>query len=716
MSYENTESYLKFKNLRNKLKNDLLDFIEKEFESYSSNYDHNQFSLKKIKLFEKIFLNLDYWMKSTIPEKYKQIVIRSISQKKWSNIIEAFKEELSFGTSGIRGKLVVSLDEQECIDDLKSLDKFGFKSNVLRGTNSINEITITKNIFGLINYMKKNQFSTIVIGYDSRACSNLFSRLIANMFLKNNFSVIFFNQTNSLPELSFAVTHFKADMGIEITASHNDKRYNGYKLITQYGSPPTNKIREEISHEIFNNSLDISYELLSYDYNDKNFNFVSDDVLIINDFSLSNFTDKSKNILTDKYLEQISNLVFDKEVVKKFASTISIGYSALHGTGFIPVSKLFKKLNINNMKYITKMIQPDSLFSLFDSKQILDPSDFLTSNVIVESFNDQYGKIEFDKLDLLCYTDPDADRLGIIIKVPKDEQIIYGQWKLLKANDVWALFLWYILENILKNNKLPFNNLEQLFIVKSFVTSDLLFYISKKYKIECIDGKVGFSDLSEIVRKKWKENKLNIGMFEESCGFGISGNHENNSSKLHILEKDGILSLSLIIEILCYAKSQNLSLQDLLNKIYSDNEIGFFATSRKEFPERGIFEGISEELHQEKILKNVENLYFKISEKIKNNKPLFICGLPISKVEKFSTGRYDSKFWKNFPDEGIRFFLNSEVNHITIRSSGTESKLRIFVQYRILHINKKNIVEKKLIAENFVKKISNEIEKLVLDN
>jgi len=716
MSYENTESYLKYKNLRNQLKNDLLSFIETEFESYSSDYDHNQFLLKKIKLFEKIFLNLDYWMKSTIPEKYKQIVIRSISQKKWSNIIEAFKEELYFGTSGIRGKLVVSLDEQECIDDLKSLDKFGFESNVLRGTNSINEITITKNIFGLINYMKKNQFSTIVIGYDSRVCSNLFSRLIANMFLKNNFSVIFFNQTNSLPELSFAVTHFKADMGIEITASHNDKRYNGYKLITQYGSPPTSKIREEISHEIFNNPLDISYELLSYDYNDKNFNFISDNVLIINDFSLSNSTDKSKNILINEYLEQISNLVFDKHVVKKFASNISIGYSALHGTGFMPVSKLFEKLNITNIKYITKMIQPDSLFSLFDSKQILDPSDFLTSNVIVESFNDEYGKIEFEKLDLLCYTDPDADRLGIIIKVPKDEQLIYGKWKLLKANDVWALFLWYILENFLNDNNSIFNNSEKLFIVKSFVTSDLLLYISNKYKIECIDGKVGFSDLSEIVRKKWKENKLNIGMFEESCGFGISGNLENDFTKLHILEKDGILSLSLIIEILCYAKSKNLSLQDLLNKIYLDNEIGFFATSRKELPERGIFEGIANELYQEKILKNVENLYFEVSEKIKNNEPLLLCGIPISKVEKFSTGRYDSKFWKNFPDEGIRFFLNSKINHITIRSSGTEPKLRIFVQYRISEINEKNIIEKKLLAENFTKELSNEIEKMILDN
>ena len=713
MSYQNTESYLEYKNLRNNLKTDLLSFIEKEFESYMLNYEQNEFTLKKIKLLNETLSNLDNWMKSSIPEKYKKIVIKNITQKKWSNLIEAFNQELAFGTSGIRGKLVVSLDESECTTDLESLHKFGFQSDVLRGTNSINEITMMKNIFGLINYMKKKQFSKIVIGYDSRICSQSFSYLITNMFLKNNFSVIFFNEINSLPELSFAVTSFKADMGIEITASHNDKRYNGYKLIIQHGSPPTSTIRKEISHEIFNNTSDISYELLSIDYNKKPFNFISDDVLIINDLSLSNLIDNSNSMLIDKYLDQISNLVFNKEVVKKFSSSISIGYSALHGTGFVPASKLFKKFNITNVKYISKMIKPDSFFSLFNLKQILDPSDSLTSNVIFDSFIDEYGKIEFEKLDILCYTDPDADRLGIIINVPKSEQSIYGQWKLLKANDVLALFLWYILENFLNDQKSIFSNPNKLFVVKSFVTSDLLLLISKKYKIECIDGKVGFGDLCEIVRKKWKENKLNIGMFEESCGFGFAGNLESNSTKLHILEKDGILSLSLIIEILCYAKSKNLSLQDLLNKIYFDNEIGFFATYRKELPEHGIFEGISNELYQEKILKNVENLYFEANEKIKNNKPLLIYGIPISKVEKFSTGRYDSKFWKNFPDEGIRFFLNSKINHITIRCSGTEPKIRIFVQYRISDINESNIVEKKLSAEKFTTKLSNEIIKLI---
>ena len=359
------------------------------------------------------------------------------------------------------------------------------------------------------------------------------------------------------------------------------------------------------------------------------------------------------------------------------------------------------------------MISPDPLFSLFDSKQILDPSDTDAANVVVDAFINQYNQQVFDQLDILCYTDPDADRLGIIIKVPDKEKPIYGKWKLLKANDVWTLFLWYVLEFISKNTKTEFSNLNELFIVKNFVTSDSLLYVSKKYKIECLDGRVGFSDLTDIVRKKWKENKINIGMFEESCGFGIAGNPDMPFTK-HILEKDGMLSLAFIIEILSYAKSQNLSLLDLLDKIYLDDDVGFFATYRRELPEKGIFEGIKGEFHLEQILKNVEDFCIEANQKIKDNDPIMICNLPISHIKKYSTGRYDAKFWKDFPDEGIRFFLDSEMNHITIRSSGTEPKIRIFIQYRITDLDKNNILEKKSYAKNLVKKLSDEIEKLII--
>ena len=707
------KTLLKFENMKDQIETKISSYIKNEATEYFKNIENSLLSVKTHEITSKVLFNLQNWMKEEIPEKYKEFVLSAIHKEKWSEIIEAFNQEIVFGTSGIRGKLIVSLDEKNSEKDLQSLNQYGFDSTILRGSNSINEITIMKNICGLVNYMNKMKMSKIIIGYDSRVSSKLYSRLIASIFLKNGFSVILFDENNTLPELSFAVTYFDADMGIEITASHNDKRYNGYKLIIKSGSPPSADIRDEITREIFNNQQKIPYDLLLSDNQSKIFNSNSKKLLLIKKSQLDNSLTFSYDKLQDQYLDQIINLLFNKNLVQKYSSQLSIGYSALHGTGYNSASKLFQKLGVINIKYISKMISPDPLFSLFDSKQILDPSDNDTANVVMDSFINQYGQQTFDQLDILCYTDPDADRLGIIIKVPDKEIPIYGKWKLLKANDVWTLLLWYVLEFIKKSNSAEFLN--NLFIVKNFVTSDSLSFISKKYKIECVEGKVGFSDLTDLVRKKWQENKINIGMFEESCGFGIAGS-PNMPSIRHIFEKDGMLSLAFIVEILSYAKSQKLSLLDLLDEIYLDDDVGFFASYRKELPTHSIFEGIKGEFHLEQILKNVESFCLKAEQKIKDNNPIMIHNLPITRIKKYSTGRYDTKFWKDFPDEGIRFFLDSEINHITIRSSGTEPKIRIFIQYKIADLDENNITEKKLFAKNLVKKLSDDFEKLIISN
>ena len=143
------------------------------------------------------------------------------------------------------------------------------------------------------------------------------------------------------------------------------------------------------------------------------------------------------------------------------------------------------------------------------------------------------------------------------------------------------------------------------------------------------------------------------------------------------------------------------------------SEDWFFVTDRKELPEKDVFEGINGELILQKILKNVEKISKMCLKQIDLNKPMIISDLPITKVTKFSTGRYDDRFWKNFPDEGIRFTLDSPTNHITIRASGTEPKIRIFVQYRAYDINKNNLLERKMFLEQFVKKLSDDIENLI---
>jgi phosphoglucomutase len=699
------DSQLKFEKLKSVMHTELCNYIKNEYYSKSG----KSVLVEINNLTDNILINMKNWFQDEIPEEYKKIILKHIDEKNWNEIIEAFKQKLIFGTSGVRGKLITSLDNDDSEKDLLSLNKFGFSSNILRGSNSINEITIAKNIIGLINYMKKNNMSKIIIGYDSRISSKLFAILASNLFIKNNILVILFEEPNTLPELSFAVTHFKADLGIEITASHNDKRYNGYKIITKNGSPPPINFKEDLTLEIFNDSNNLLNQLKDLLQNNI-LDFDSEKLSIIKKPPINNSKDYSIDYLHNEYLKQLIKLISNKKVIEKYSSVINIGYSALHGTGYDISSHLFEKLGINNIKYISKMILPDSLFPFFPMKQILDPSDTNTAKIVVNLFIQQYGSEEFNKLDFLCYTDPDADRLGIIVPTSINEQSIYGPWKLLKANDVWTLFLWYMLEILSKKNNSISYDLKNSFIVKSYVTSDSLIYLSKKYGLECLEGKVGFSDLTSIVMNEWKKNKTNIGMFEESYGFGLAGNQDK---KLHILEKDGMLSLTLLVEIVAYTKSQNVSIQDILNNIYLDPEIGYFATIRKELPTNDVFEGINGELFLRKILKNVEKLYDKCVEQINLDSPLLICNLPISSVKKFSTGKYDELFWKGFPDEGIRFFLDSEINHITIRSSGTEPKLRIFVQYRVTDLDKNNLFEKKDSAEYLVKELSNEMDKMI---
>ena len=138
---------LEFENLKNHIEKNILVIVEKEFIKNFSNVN-KEHSEEIQKIVEKILNNLKNWMNDEIPEKYKKYVITAIKKEKWDDIIEAFKEELTFGTSGIRGKLVVSLNEDQAYNDLQNLNIVGFNSEILRGTNSINEITIMKNIFG----------------------------------------------------------------------------------------------------------------------------------------------------------------------------------------------------------------------------------------------------------------------------------------------------------------------------------------------------------------------------------------------------------------------------------------------------------------------------------------------------------------------------------------------------------------------------------------
>ena len=661
----------------------------------------NSISNKISKLLDEIFNNLELWLNSDIPIKFKEQIIFSIKQKKWNDLIEAFGQELSFGTSGIRGKLITSTEIDEERNDLKHLEEFGINAKILRGPNTINEITICNFTLGLVKYLQKHNMKTIVLGCDSRINNKLFLNLIIKILLSNDLIVYYFDKPTPISELAFAVKYLKANLGIEITASHNDKRYNGLKLITSNAGPPNDTIRNQIAQEIFSNN-NANYLLI-----DKLNNFRIDKHISKNLICLDSINTDCDVEIEKEYINQIKNILFQPELIQKYNTELKIGYSAIHGTGYNIVSKLFNEFGIHDISYILSMNKPNSLFPSFKINQILDPGDIHTSTVIINEFLKQYSEEKLQNLDLLMYNDPDADRLGVITKVPQNEQKYYGKWKLYKANEIWTLLLWYMLEIFSKNH--PEIKYHDLFIVKSYLTSDSLSAISKKYSVECIDGHVGFSDLSDIVQKKWLQNKINIGMFEESNGFSFAGNPSMKNFTSHLLEKDGILALMLLIEITAFAKSNNISINSILDNIYMDPCVGYFATFRTQIPEEDMFEGIVGEFNKLRKLKIIEKIADDAKNRINSNIPLIIGGIPVTRVEKYSTGKYDNKYWSGFADEGIRFFLNSETTHLTIRSSGTESKIRIFSQYNIKNLDKKHLPEEKFKADKFAESIANEM-------
>jgi phosphoglucomutase len=644
-------------------------------------------------------------MDSDIPHSFKAPIEAAIQQENWGELIEAFDQELDFGTSGIREKLTASLNDVDSANDLYSLVKSGTNAIILRGSNTINEVTVTKYARGLAKFMRKHKMTKLVLGFDSRINNVVFSHIISKILLENGLMVFTFSRVTSLPELIFAVKLLKADLGLEITASHNDKRYNGLKLITSDGGPPNNKIKNELAKEFFSKHNQSILTLKIGQFDDK----IAGKKLIYLNENSSSKTKQALNV-ESKYISHIKNFIFQYDLVLKNSMKLKLGYSAIHGTGYAPASRLFRELGFKNVRYVSAMNSPDPMFSSFKINQILDPGDPTVANVVITEFIKQYGKNELENLDVFMYNDPDADRLGVITKVSKIEEQYYGKWKLHKADTIWTLLLWYILENLSKADKY---NKKDLFIVKSYVTNDSLFAISKKYGIECENGRVGFSDLSQIVRKKWKKNKINVGMFEESNGFGFAGNPLNSDIQSHTLEKDGILALALITEIAAYAKSKKTSIPELLDNLYLDPDVGYYATFRTQIPDNGIFEGVSGELHKQRILKFIETIAEKANNDAKTDRPFTICEIPVSRVEKYSTGKYDKKYWNNFADEGIRFFLGSNINHVTIRPSGTESKIRIFSQYKIENINRNNLLKKKFTADKFAADMANEMKRKI---
>lgn len=413
-------------------------------------------------------------------------------------IKDAFYRELEFGTGGLRGVIAA-------------------------GTNRMNVYTVAKATQGLANYLCKrySRGRSVVIGFDSRIKSDLFADVTASVFAANGIQVYFWDRLNPVSTVSYAVRYLKASAGVMITASHNPKEYNGYKVYDENGCQITSEIANLISQEI--KKLDIFCDIKKVS------------LLEAVENGIINYIDDS---VMNAYLKDVESqsVLFGEKIRKDFP----IVYSPLNGTGRLPVSRVLHESGFLNIVLVKEQELPDGQFSTcpYPNPEIKD------------TFSLGLEYCRRTNSELMLATDPDCDRVGIAVK---DHD---GEFVLLSGNETGILLLDYICAQRVKHKKMP----EEAMIVKTIVTTDLGKKIADSYGARVIDVLTGFKYIGEQICKLESQGRLEdfIFGFEESCGY-LSGGY--------VRDKDGVNAAFLICEMFSYYKSQGINLLDKLREL-----------------------------------------------------------------------------------------------------------------------------------------------------
>lgn len=700
--------------------------------------------------------NLKSWLQDPYSKRFSQNLemgIRdAILQERWAEIAEAFVQNIQFGTGGIRGKMGFNRDSIQALKDLEKEE--GVDARILRGPNTFNDKVLLLNSVGIARYAQEKGLSKIVIGYDSRIQGQSFAFLIAQLFLSYGLTVYFFDEACPYPEVIFAVTQQKADIGITISASHNDYRYNGYKLSCGNGSQFDLEERNYIYENYIKTAKTNQIQLKDLgEAGEEQLQFLGGGEPLpgFNYFGRA-------NRLTDmhtQHVEHVKSFLLRKELVvnqKQSQHPLSIGYCAFHGAGRRAVPRILQELGFSpqKIKRIKQLDELDGMFPCFCSdrgkEQQPDPGDPRAADIAVEAFKQEYPG-EFEGLDVLIGTDPDADRCGLIIKVPEEQRHLYGgkNYMLLPADDAWALVIWYRLNWEVETYG-AIQNPEKKFIVQSHTTCDSLVKLVHKYGLGVIKSWVGFAMLASSVEMIWNgeslpalqegkrqpedplchpilyewqdmDNKrsINVAAMEQSNGFSILGGPPKDKFSMgergHVRDKDGTFAALLLAEIAAYAKEKKTTLFQLLDeKIFLDPDIGLFINYYEPSPMDGEYEGLAGYTQKKNILMKAMDLH----QKVLLQKDITLGNMPILSSCTYLTGKYDTQNWPGFPDEGIRFYFDEErLNYLTIRPSGTSNALRFHAQLHAEDVTRQNLIEKKYDLQCRAKKMVAEIRQIL---
>lgn len=438
------------------------------------------------------------WLSPSFDEQTRKDVQAMLDNPDKTQLIESFYKDLEFGTGGLRGIMGP-------------------------GTNRMNIYVVGMATQGFANYLKKNfkdrEQISVVVCHDCRNNSRLYAETVANIFSANGIKAYIFDDLRPTPECSFAIRYLKAQAGVNITASHNPREYNGYKAYWEDGAQVLAPHDTGIIDEVNNVTIDD----VKFQPNKNLIQIIGEDI-------------------DEPYLRQIRTISIDRDVIRR-QHDLKIVYTPLHGAGRVMIPRSLAYWGFDNVHCVPEQMIKDGNFPTVDRPN----PEFAEALTL--------GLRDAKKLDadILMASDPDADRVGMACKNDK------GEWVLINGNQTCLIFLWYIITNRKAKGLLKPTD----FIVKTIVTTEVIRKIAEKQRIEMRDCYTGFKWIArEIALSEGKQQYIGGG--EESYGF---------LAEDFVRDKDAVSACSLLAEICAYAKDQGKTLYDILMGIYL--EYGF---------------------------------------------------------------------------------------------------------------------------------------------
>ena len=517
-------------------------------------------------------------------------------------IEERFYRELEFGTAGMRGILGA-------------------------GTNRMNIYTVRRASQGVSKYVlglgREAAQAGVLIGYDTRNFSRVFAEETARVLAANGVKVYLFDTVHSVPEVSFGIRRLGCSAGVMITASHNPKEYNGYKVYGGDGGqlPPDGA-------DVVVRAID-SFDL-----------FKDIQLMDLDDAIAKGLVEIVGPELNRQFLEEIKKQQLHPEAVRAVADTFKLIYTPLHGTGSRPVQTVLKEIGFSHVLVVKEQDTEDGNFPTVQSPNPEDKEGFAIAIRMAEE----------QDVDLIIGTDPDCDRVGIVVRDAA------GVYQTLTGNQTGALLTEYILSSKKAAGTLPANGV----VIKTIVTTELAAAIAQANGVEIINVLTGFKYIGEKMTEFEKTGAHTyLFGFEESYGY-LAGTHAR--------DKDGVVSTMLIAEMAAFYKTKNMSLYEALQEIYK--KYGYYCEKTVSFTMPG---------------KDGMEKMAALLKTLRENPPVRVNGMDIvvytdyqAQTVKGIDGKND--VIRDLPKSDVlKYNLSDGKSYFIIRPSGTEPKIKIYL-------------------------------------